>query len=79
MFGKIFLSGNIENGDLENAKKQLNKLNIAYSISGNIILFDESEIPKLPTDKKGHYLPIDDDSGFTIYEINVELKRNEYK
>ena len=72
IFGKIFLNGNIQNGDLENTKSQLNKISVNYSVSNNTIYFDESEIYKLPKDLHGHYLPIDDESGFSFYKIKEE-------
>lgn len=37
---------------------------------GVMYLLPESEVSKLPQDDEGHYLPVDEDGGHTIYRIS---------
>lgn len=68
-YGKIFT--NHMKGELIEVEKQLQKNNVKYVIKNNVLIFDESEICKLPSDKSGYFLPFDDkqQSGFNFYKI----------
>lgn len=53
---------------------QLSKRGVEYVrknlVSGGTIFeFDESQIPKLPVCSEGPFVPVDDESGYSFYEV----------
>lgn len=74
IYGRMLPSRDFE--EIAMMEKQLEKRNIRYKtangVSSKIIYFPESEIFKLPTDTKGHYIPVTKYTGFSFYEISKE-------
>jgi hypothetical protein len=67
ILGKIFTNGNIN--ELPIISEKLYSLGIEHTIGRKIIYFNSIEVSKLPKDDKGYYLPFDDNSGYSFYEI----------
>jgi hypothetical protein len=79
-FGTILPGGNQVEFPL--IREQLKRRNVQFNEfrmdNGIIFYFDESQLDKLPTDdfkvRIKQYLPVDDDSGHSISEINDTLE-----
>jgi hypothetical protein len=79
-FGTILPGGNQDEFPL--IREQLKKRNIEFNefrmSNGIIFYFEESQLNKLPTDdhkvKIKQYLPVDDNSGHSISEMNDILE-----
>lgn len=41
--------------------------------AGRVFHFDAGEVPKLPTDERGPYLPVEEESGHSIYPVDKLL------
>ncbi len=80
LYGTLLTNGN--NDEFPLIREQLKNRNIVWSehsFNGSIIFyFDETQLDKLPTDKSKskikQYLPVDDDSGHSIYRIEKILE-----
>jgi hypothetical protein len=63
--------------EFDSIEAQFLKRGIAYvkkdlSSGGAIFEFDESQIDKLPSDNLGHFIPVNDISGYTFYKLNSD-------
>lgn len=71
--GKIFPSGN--GYELPKIMSNLNDLKMDYKVKmlgngGFIVYFHQDQVGKLPTDDLGPFLPLNENGGYPIYEID---------
>lgn len=84
LYGTLLTSGNKD--EFEDIRKQLNKRKVIWNefhFNGSVIFyFNENQLKKLPIDKQegskiDQYLPVEEESGHSIYRIEKML--NHYK
>lgn len=58
-------------------KKQLKNRGVRYGFKrlktgGGVFFFEKKEMRKLPKDDKGPYLPLDEETGYSVYNLNSD-------